>query len=224
MRCEFWFHFRIAFAIFRIFCFSALFFAHFAHFFALLTTFWCLNCKRNDQKGEKVRKGEKCVMRMRNPNAVWCNAMSFEKKSKYECDAKKFSHYHPCVMPLCSLFLIFLTTFSFWGRLLQCPACQWHGVSSRPVTKLISKAHKQQIFLVSQIKTLLYLADHETKNRISFSWQKKAPWGLCFREDSKALIEINVLCKFFLNWHQGQRWKPILPHLVDCLSVLITPA
>ncbi len=28
-------------------------------------------------------------------NAVRCDAMSFEKKCECECNAKKFSHYHP---------------------------------------------------------------------------------------------------------------------------------
>jgi hypothetical protein len=78
---------------------------HILHFFlALFATLWCINREILTKKVEKVQKCEKC-----NANAkcdaknVRCDAMSFKKKSRCKCDAKKFLHHRPCL----ELFLLF---------------------------------------------------------------------------------------------------------------------
>jgi hypothetical protein len=77
---------RVRISHFSHFCTFFAYLAHFSHtfhkFFGEITT----------KKVEKVRKCEKVRCEC-DAKIVRCNAMSFYKKS--ECDAKKFSHYHP---------------------------------------------------------------------------------------------------------------------------------
>ncbi len=90
---------------FEFFAFSHFFeFFAFSHFFlhilriflALFTTFWW----SIDQKGGKSAKmRKKCDANAKcecDAKIVRCDAMSFYKKC--ECNAKKFSHYHPCAV------------------------------------------------------------------------------------------------------------------------------
>jgi hypothetical protein len=107
--------------------------------------------------------------------------------------------------------------FSRW--LLRCPAYQQHA-SSRPVTKLISKAHKEQIIIVSQIKAPLVTQQILIpETRFLFLEYKRHHVRHCFCKNSKAIIIIDPLGKFFLNWYQSLKWTPILPSINVCVDL-----
>jgi hypothetical protein len=77
----------------------------FSHFFSIFCAvyslfsqlFGALTVKYKPKRWKKC-KNAKSAMQMQNANAMRkeCDAMWFNKKCECECDAKKFSHYHPC--------------------------------------------------------------------------------------------------------------------------------